>query len=287
MAEKPQYRRHALDRVLQRRGRLDPGGAKRRADVDQIAQHLELHRRAAAAMPAIGPDLLRQLALQCSQDPRDPSVRPADRNEAAEQPLQCAQLCRAGAFPGRGAPQMAQLCRQARQHRPPQWPVGVAAGELVEMHDPGVDAGRQHVRAPADRVPCPALVEPAVDQRPGGLAGLVAGAGQIGQPAEPVPRREPFRAGGRRKPCRGGIAYQFAGEFDVAGEDRGAAFRFARPTLADTAAQILRRSADQRVTIEGAGGQGADRMAPQPGEESGCVAASGLPCGRQLDHAVW
>jgi hypothetical protein len=25
-------------------------------------------------------------------------------------------------------------------------------------------------------------------------------------------------------------------------------------------------------------------MAPQPGEESGCAAASSLPCGRQLDH---
>src|SRR5260370_41353932 len=109
MAEKPQYRRHALDRVLQRRGRLDPCAAKRRADVDQIAQYLELHRRAAAAMPAIGHDLLRQLALPWSQDPRDPSVRPPDRNEAAEQPLQCAQLRRPGAFPAPRPPQTPHL----------------------------------------------------------------------------------------------------------------------------------------------------------------------------------
>ena len=194
MPEQPRYRRHALDRVLHR-WRLDPRGAQRGADVDQIAQHLELHRRVAGAVSAIGQNLPLQFALQQAQGPRDPSLRPAECHQTAEQPLQGAQLRRSGAFPGCDARQMPHLRRQAPQHGAPQRPVGVAAGEFVEMHDPGEDSRRQHIRAPTDRVPCRALAEPAVDQRAGGLARLIAGAGQIGQPAEPVPGGEPFQAG--------------------------------------------------------------------------------------------
>ena len=66
---------------------------------------------------------------------------------------------------------------------------------------------------PAGLAGCPIIVG-------GGLAGLIAGADQIGQPAEPVPNREPFRAGAGRKPSRRGIAHQFPGEFDFARQPR-------------------------------------------------------------------
>src|ERR1044071_7808747 len=47
MTEKPQHRRHRLDRLLQRRRYVERGGAQYRANVDQVAQHLELDRRGA------------------------------------------------------------------------------------------------------------------------------------------------------------------------------------------------------------------------------------------------
>ena len=143
------------------------------------------------------------------------------------------------------------------------------------MDDPGEDPGADDIGSPGDRVPCRALLEPAQDQRARRLARFGAGADQIGEPAETVPLGEPSRAGPRRKPHRRRVAHQFSGELDLAGEDGGAAFAVARPALAETQAQIRRRSGDQRVAIEPTGCQGAPSFAPQPGQHGRCFAAAG------------
>ena len=148
------------------------------------------------------------------------------------------------------ARQMADLRGDARQHRAPQRAVGVAAGEFLEMHDPGEDARRRDIGAPCHRMPGRAVGHPALHQHAGRVARRGADRDQIVEPAEPVPPGQPFGAGVGRKPGRGRTADQLAGEFDVAGQDRVAAPRIARPALVELQPQLGRRRSDQRLAIE-------------------------------------
>src|SRR5947207_13065717 len=133
MAEEAQYRRHRLDRVAQRGWRLNAGSPQCAADIDQVAQYLELNRRAARAVPAIVQDLPPQLAIEEAQHPGDAALRAAESDEPADQSLDGAQLRRPIAFWGHAARQMAKLHGDARQHLAPQGPVDVAAGQFVEV----------------------------------------------------------------------------------------------------------------------------------------------------------
>jgi hypothetical protein len=55
---------HGVDGGAQRVGGFDSGGFKRFAQIDEIAQHMQLHRRAARNMPAVGQNLVPDLTLQ-------------------------------------------------------------------------------------------------------------------------------------------------------------------------------------------------------------------------------
>src|SRR5207248_7007240 len=131
--------------------------------------------------------------------------------------------------------------------------IGIAAGQLLEMHDPGEDAGGGDIRSPGDRVPRRIFGKPALHQGPSRVARLGPGADQVGKPAEAMPSGEPFLPGAARQPDRGWVAHQLALEFDVAVEDRPAALRIAGPALADAQPQIAGYRADQGVVVKRAG----------------------------------
>src|SRR5271169_2481481 len=124
---------------------------------------------------------------------------------------------------------MAQLDGEARQHCAAKGWVLIAPGEVVEMRDPGEQPCRQYVGAPSDGVPGDILGEPALYQLSPCLAGACPSGKQIRNPAEAVPLGEPFRSGRGRKPARGGVADQLAGELNLSGGDRHAPLWIARP----------------------------------------------------------
>ena len=146
MAKKPQHRRHALDRLLQRGGDLDLRRAQHRADIDQIAQHRELDRRAARAVTAIGQDLHRQLAFDRAQRPRHALRRTAERDKPADQALQRAQPRRAGEFPGGGARRGGAPARRCSPASP-----GATAGRLRGRRSRRNARSRQRSASPRHR----------------------------------------------------------------------------------------------------------------------------------------
>ena len=72
VAEKAQHRDHAVDGGLQAARRLLSGGREGGADIDQVAQNREMHRRAALVVAAVGADLAVELAIQQSEPPSQP-----------------------------------------------------------------------------------------------------------------------------------------------------------------------------------------------------------------------
>ena len=83
-----------LDRVLQRAGGFDLRRAQQHADIDQIAQHPQLHRRAARAMAAIGQNLRRQSR---AREPRSARANRWCRTAERQQFRQSAPSMRAAA----------------------------------------------------------------------------------------------------------------------------------------------------------------------------------------------
>ena len=129
VAEKAQHRRHASIACCTAGGMSACATRKTAAQIDQVAQYPQLNRRVAAAVAAIGQDLDRQLAFERPHRPRDPLFRAAERDRAADQPLQRAHPGRAGQLPAGGSRQVPHLGRDARQHRAAQCPVDLAAGD--------------------------------------------------------------------------------------------------------------------------------------------------------------
>ncbi len=229
-------------------------GAQDGANVDQVAQDRELHRRAAGAVAAIRQDLGRNLALDRTHGAQDdPLLGVAERDEPGDQTFQGTQPPRTAQLPCRGPLEMAQLRREAHQYRAAQQPIGLPARDLVEMHDPAVDPCRQDVGAPRDGMPGGVVGEPTLHQRAHRVLGAAAEAQHIGDPGKAVPFREPVPSRLGRKPHRHRIAHGLAGEVDLAAEDHRAALGVSRPALANPKAQISRRPADQRVAIKRAG----------------------------------
>jgi hypothetical protein len=99
--------------------------------------------------------------------------------------------------------------------------------------------------------------QPALHERSSGIPGAAADAQQVGDPGEAVPGREPVLPGFGREPDRHRVVYELPRQQNLAAQDRVAALGVARPTLGDTQPQIRGDAADQRVTIERAGGEGA------------------------------
>ena len=281
--EKPQHRRHPVDRILQRHGNLDMAGAQRGPDVDEIAQHIELHRRVARAMAAIRQHLRRQLVLDRAQRPHDALLAAAEGDKTGDQPLERAQPRRAGKLPRRGARQMAQLPGEAHQHRPTQQPVGLAASDFVEMDEPCVDPRRQHIGAPGDGVPAGIVGQPALHQRARRILGAAADVQQIGDPGKIVPCREPVHAGVGRNHTGTGLRTSCPASVISLSVRIAAPFlASSRPALTDPQSQIRRNAADQRMAIERAPrGKAAQRRraAVQPGQQRRrlLTAAAGAP----------
>ncbi len=193
----------------------------------------------------------------------DALFRPAERDRSADQPLQRAQPRRAGQLPAGDARQMPHLRSDARQHRAPQRAVGVAAGEFLEMHDPGEDARRRDIGTPCHRVPCRAVGKPALDQHAGRVARRRAD------------RRSDRRASRTR--ATGDSHSAAASGGNQAGVGRRisspansmsparigvAAPRIARPALVELQPQRARRRSDQRLAIKRRGRQRPPGVAP-------------------------
>ena len=245
MAEKAQHRRHALDRLLQRAGTSTCAGAQHRAHVDQVAQH----RRAAPTGCASGgrhragsASAARARARAAPGRSAFPGrrARPARRSAPSARAAAPAPVSSQAAVRDRWRSCAARLASIARR----SGPVGLAAGDLVEMHDPGEDAASP-ARRSARRPDASAALSASQLCTSARAASRAAGADadQVGEPGETVPGGEPVRPGAGRKPYRRRVAHQLAGQLDLAGEDRVAALGVARPALADPEPQIGRHAA--------------------------------------------
>ncbi len=259
MAKKPQHRRHSVDRVLKCGRHLDVPGPQRRHRASRAGRaRPKLHRRAARQVPAVRQYLRRDLALEHAQYAVDPRFRPAERDHPADQPLERTQSPGPVQLPRRGPRQVPELRGKARQHRPPERAVVVAVGDLVEMHEPRIEPRRQHIRAPRQRMPSRVISQPRTDQRPRRIARARADSHQIVD-QQTHARPQSSRSGAGRKPYRGRVAHQFAGQLDIAVEDGRTALGVARPALADPGLGVRRDAADQRVSVKRPGRRRAAR----------------------------
>ena len=84
VAEEAQGRSHPVHRMLQGLRHLDPRRPQRRAQVDQVAQHGQMGRRAARGVAAVGQHLAIDLAGQQAQRLGQPRLRSRQRQLAEE-----------------------------------------------------------------------------------------------------------------------------------------------------------------------------------------------------------
>jgi hypothetical protein len=105
---------HPLDGFLESAGDLDLHRPQHRTGIDQILQHLELQRRAARQVAAIGEDLNRQLALECFERLRQARLGAAENGHTGNQALERPQPPGAGDLPRCRPREMAELGDEAR-----------------------------------------------------------------------------------------------------------------------------------------------------------------------------
>jgi len=222
---------------------------------------------------AIRKNLNLHLALQRFQGLAEPRRRIAERGSPRDQALERAQPRGAGDFPTCCPGQMTQLGGDARQHRAAQRVILIASDDLVELRDPSEDPGGQNVGPPHDAMPRGVLAQPALHQIGGRVARGPARGGEVGDPAKAMPGGDPFRPGRGGEPTWGRMADQLSAKLDLAAGDRRATFGVAWPAQSDAHPQVVRNPADQRVTIKRPGGERLKRVAAQPRQQPGSIAA--------------
>ena len=272
MAEKPQHRRHPLDRLLQRAGTSSCAARKAargcRSGRAAPCSCTEGLRRAVAA---IGQDLDRAARVRARAAP----ARCAFPSRPARQARRSAPSARAAA-PRRPVPRRRCAPGGAPAGRCSPASRGAARGRSRGRRSPRNARSRRRSASPAtserQAIGCQAgiLGEPALHQSARRVARRRADADQVGEPAEPVPGGEPFRPGARRKPHRrSGCAPARRQNSMSPARIASPRFGVARPALVELEPQIGRHAADQRMAIERPGGERAPSVAPQPGEQIG------------------
>ena len=253
MAEKPQHRRHPLDRILQRGRHLDLGRAQHGADVDQIAQ---APRAAPTGCATRWPPSGRICAgISRSSDAQRlascASAEPPSATSPAIRPFSARSRAGPVELPGSGAGEVAQLRGEARQHRAAQRRVAPrgrrSRRNARSRRRSGSPTRRSARRSGARRSSRRASSAPARAPRRGRRRRRSIRSASQPKPCQAASQSGPGRG---RKPDRRRVAHQLAGKLDVAGEI--AAPRCASPGQRSPSLQpqIRRHPADQRMAIE-------------------------------------
>ena len=231
VAKEPDRRGHAVNGVLQGLRHFGPGGAHDGAQVDQMAQQIEVDCRAALHMAAIGQDLRLQRLGQQLLRRLDAGIRTRQAQHAVEQPLQRDQQRRSVQTPRKGPRQMPGLARQAGEGPRPEPVIGAGAVEIVGA-EPAGDPEPEHIRTPDQRVPAVMPIDPRANQHTGLPPGGVAADGaQVAQPVEAVQIRQESLAHSDRLPQRNVGDQGPPGEPVFAGAQRGTPLGVAGPRI--------------------------------------------------------
>ena len=244
VAKEPQHRHHAVDRVVEGRGRRHVARREGLAQRQEVEQQLDQRAGVAADMTTVGKDLALQFVGEMPRYRFQQAflARHAQRGHGErDDALQARQTIACGCG---GAAQVAHVPGEAAQEATVELRLAVVQEER-RLAQPGHDAARHDVGPPGDGIDRALQHDPFVDQsarigpRDAGLGGA-----QVTQPAEAEQRLRPLLRRRHHLERRAAVAgHDLAGEGEAAGVDLARSRRIG-------GAQILRRD-DQPV---GAGG---------------------------------